>query len=52
MVAELLNTGGEISLPGLGKLKTVRQGGRKGRNPRTGQATNMPGKNFAETQKQ
>lgn len=43
--AELLNAGGEISLPGLGKLKTVRQGGRKGRNPRTGQAINVPARN-------
>lgn len=40
--AELLNAGGEISLPSLGKLKTVRQGGRKGRNPRTGQTINVP----------
>ena len=43
--AELLNEGGEISLPGLGKLKTVRQGGRKGRNPRTGQVINVPARN-------
>ena len=43
--AELLNAGGEISLPGLGKLKTVRQGGRKGRNPRTGQVINVPARN-------
>lgn len=61
MTAELLSTGGEISLPGLGKLKTVRQGDRKGRNPRTGQAINvparnkvkfLPGKDFAEALKQ
>lgn len=45
MTAELLNAGGEISLPGLGKLKTVRQGGRKGRNPRTGQEINVPASN-------
>ena len=43
--AELLNAGGEISLPGLGKLKTVRQGGRKGHNPRTGQVINVPARN-------
>lgn len=60
MAAELLNAGGEISLPGLGKLKTVRQGTRTGRNPRTGQAINvparnkikfLPGKDFAEALK-
>lgn len=45
MAAELLNAGGEISMPGLGKLKTVRQGGRKGRNPRTGQEINVPAGN-------
>ena len=59
--AELLNTGGEISLPGLGKLKTVRQGSRKVRNPRTGQVINvpshnkvkfLPGKDFADALKQ
>ena len=43
--AELLNAGGEISLPGLGKLKTRRIGGRKGRNPRTGQEINVPARN-------
>ena len=42
MAAELLNAGGEISLPGLGKLKTVRQGTRTGRNPRTGEQISIP----------
>lgn len=40
--SELLAAGGEISLPELGKLKTRHIGGRKGRNPKTGQVINVP----------
>ena len=35
-VAELLG-GGEVPLPGLGKLKLRKTAARKGRNPRTGE---------------
>ena len=39
--AELLD-GGEVSLPGLGKLKTKDVPARQGRNPRTGVAIALP----------
>lgn len=39
--AELLG-GGEISLPGLGKLKVKRTSARTGRNPRTGETIEIP----------
>ena len=39
--AELLG-GGEIPLPGLGKLKSKDVAARKGRNPRTGETLDIP----------
>lgn len=54
--AELL-AGGEVSLPDLGKLKVRTTNARTGRNPRTGEAIDIPagrkvvftpGKNFKE----
>lgn len=39
--AELLG-GGEVPLKGIGKLKTVATKARKGRNPRTGEAIEIP----------
>lgn len=39
--AELL-AGGEISLPGLGKLKVKATSSRTGRNPRTGEIIEIP----------
>lgn len=39
--AELL-AGGEISLPGLGKLKAKATSSRTGRNPKTGEAIEIP----------
>ena len=39
--AELL-AGGEVSLPGLGKLKVKDTNARTGRNPRTGEAIEIP----------
>lgn len=39
--AELIG-GGEISLPGLGKLKVKRTSARTGRNPRTGETIEIP----------
>lgn len=43
MACELL-AGGEVTLPSLGKLKTVDRAARKGRNPRTGAALDVPAK--------
>ena len=40
--AELLG-GGEIPLPGLGKLKSKDIAARHGRNPRTGETLDIPG---------
>lgn len=42
--AELLGGGGEVPLPGLGKLKAVRRAAREGRNPRTGATIQVPAK--------
>ena len=39
--AELLG-GGEVPMPGLGKLKVKKTLPRKGRNPRTGEAIEVP----------
>ena len=39
--AELLG-GGEITLPGLGKLKSKDVAARRGRNPRTGEMLDIP----------
>ena len=41
--AELLG-GGEIPLPGVGKLVIKKRVARKGRNPRTGEAVDIPAK--------
>lgn len=41
IAAELLG-GGEVSLPGIGKLKTVATKARTGRNPRTGAPLEIP----------
>lgn len=37
-----LKNGGEVPLPGLGKLSVKQQAERKGRNPRTGEALIIP----------
>lgn len=39
--AELLG-GGEVPLPGIGKLKAKTTAARKGRNPRTGESLDIP----------
>ena len=41
ITAELLG-GGKVSLPGVGTLGTRSYGPRKGRNPRTGEAIELP----------
>jgi DNA-binding protein HU-beta len=41
--AELLGNG-EVPLPGLGKLKAHNSKARKGRNPKTGEAIDIPAK--------
>ena len=43
VAAELLG-GGEVTLPRLGKLKTFSRAARKGRNPKTGAAIDIPAK--------
>lgn len=42
--AELIG-GGEVSLPGLGKLKAARTAERTGHNPRTGEPVTIPARN-------
>ena len=44
IAAELLG-GGEISLPGVGKLKVKEVAARKGRKPKTGEAIDIPARN-------
>lgn len=46
IAAELLG-GGEVALPHLGKFKTSRTAARAGRNPRTGEAIDVPAKTKA-----
>lgn len=46
IAAELLG-GGEVTLPHLGKFKTARTVARVGRNPRTGEAIDVPAKQKA-----
>lgn len=41
--AELLG-GGEVPLPGVGKLVIKKRAARKGRNPKTGEPLNIPAK--------
>ncbi|MDR1359467.1 MAG: HU family DNA-binding protein [Deltaproteobacteria bacterium] len=41
LAAELLG-GGEASIPGVGKLRVKTRAARKGRNPRTGKALDIP----------
>lgn len=43
-VAGEMAAGGEISLPGIGKLKSVAQDARTARNPRTGETVQVPAK--------
>lgn len=45
--AEALKNGDEIPLPGIGKLKVEPRAARKGRNPRTGAAIDIPAHNKA-----
>lgn len=44
IVAEALENDGEISLPGIGKLKVNERPARTGRNPSTGQAIEIAAK--------
>lgn len=46
--AELSTEGGEIPLPGVGKLKETSKPAREGRNPATGAALHIPAKNSAK----
>jgi DNA-binding protein HU-beta len=40
----VLQQGGEVTLPGLGKLKTKQSAARTGRNPHSGEEINIPAK--------
>lgn len=40
----VLQQGGEVTLPGLGKLKTKQSAARTGRNPHTGEEIDIPAK--------
>ena len=54
MTAQELTAGGEVPLPGLGKLKTKDRAARMGRNPRTGEAVTIPARRvvvFAPSEK-
>ncbi|MGA5483075.1 HU family DNA-binding protein [Pseudomonas siliginis] len=44
IVADQLENGGEITLPGIGKLKVTERPARTGRNPSTGAAIEIPAK--------
>ncbi|WP_042919734.1 HU family DNA-binding protein [Stutzerimonas kunmingensis] len=45
VAARTLKAGGDVPLPGLGKLKPVQRAGRTGRNPATGAVIEIPPKN-------
>ncbi|MDP2153828.1 MAG: HU family DNA-binding protein [Methylotenera sp.] len=45
VITEQLKTGGEVTLPGLGKLSVKTRAARTGRNPSTGAALAIPEKN-------
>ena len=45
VMGEMQVEGGEVTLPGLGKLKADVRGARTGRNPATGAAIEIPAKN-------
>ncbi len=42
VVLQELQNGGEVPLPGLGKLSVKQRAERKGRNPRTGETVTIP----------
>lgn len=45
---ETLKSGGEVTLPGLGKLKAASKAARTGRNPATGAEIEIPAKTVAK----
>lgn len=44
VVAATLKAGGEVTLPGIGKLSVKTRAARAGRNPKTGEAIQIPAK--------
>lgn len=44
VTARTLKAGGDVPLPGIGKLKASKRAARTGRNPGTGQAIEIPAK--------
>lgn len=47
VIAAELKAGGEVALPGVGKLKVTRLPARQGRNPRTGEPLAIPSRKKA-----
>ena len=41
-ITDTLKVGGEVTLPGVGKLQAAKRAARVGRNPRTGEETTIP----------
>jgi len=41
-LAEAIRLGGKVSLPGFGRFRTKKRAARRGRNPQTGQAIDIP----------
>lgn len=41
-IATMLKAGEEVNIPGLGRFKTIDKSARTGRNPRTGEAVEIP----------
>ncbi len=48
VLATALTSGDEVTLPGLGKLKLRSRNARTGRNPKTGEAINIPSKHVVK----
>ena len=44
IITKELATGGEVTLPGIGKLSVTQRAARVGRNPATGEALKIPAK--------
>ena len=47
-ISQSLKKGGKIVLPGFGSLSVTKRAARKGRNPQTGKAINIPARKVAK----
>jgi DNA-binding protein HU-beta len=45
VTTKALKSGGEVTVPGIGKLSVQRKEARTGRNPKTGESLEIPAKN-------